>query len=69
MNAKLVESLVQVILSLSTEERQLLEERLHPTQNPSEQTNWQANSFIGIWQDREEMQDSTHWVRTIRQQE
>lgn len=69
VNTRLVESLLQIILSLSVEERQLLEERLHPGQSSSGQLNWQTNSFIGMWRDREEMQDSTQWVRAIRQQE
>lgn len=30
---------------------------------------WREDPFIGIWKDREDLQDSTHWVRTIRQQE
>jgi hypothetical protein len=33
---------------------------------PAELTN---ESFVGIWKDREEMQDSAKWLRTIRRSE
>jgi hypothetical protein len=28
-----------------------------------------AESFIGMWRDREDMQDSTAWVRNVRENE
>ncbi len=30
-------------------------------------TDLAAEEFIGMWRDREEMQDSTNWVRNVRQ--
>jgi hypothetical protein len=30
---------------------------------------WQNHPSIGMWKDREDMQDSTGWVRQIRKQE
>ena len=35
----------------------------------SPQVDLQTDPFIGMWKDREDMQDSTQWVRTIRQGE
>jgi hypothetical protein len=32
-------------------------------------TDWQNNPSIGMWKDREDMQDSTDWVRQTRKQE
>lgn len=31
--------------------------------------NWQADPCIGMWKDRSDIQDSTAWVRQLRQQE
>lgn len=30
----------------------------------TEQKDWRSDPFIGLWREREEMQDSTQWVRT-----
>lgn len=30
---------------------------------------WQAEPFFGIWRDREDMKDSTEWVKQVRQQQ
>jgi hypothetical protein len=30
---------------------------------------WEREPFVGLWRDREEMRDSTAWVRRTRQQE
>ncbi len=35
----------------------------------SNQTNLSDEPFIGMWRDREDMQDSSAWVRNIREQE
>jgi Protein of unknown function (DUF2281) len=32
-------------------------------------TDWQNSPSIGMWKDREDMQDSTDWVRQTRKQE
>ncbi|GAB1542854.1 hypothetical protein NUACC21_55280 [Scytonema sp. NUACC21] len=50
MNTKLVESLVQVILSLSQEERSLLEEKLFLNSSyPSTQEMMQLAQYSGIF--------------------
>lgn len=41
---------------------------LKPSQQSS-QVDWQTDPFIGMWKDREDMQDSTQWVRSIRQRQ
>lgn len=33
------------------------------------QTDWENDPFVGMWKDREEMQDSVAWVRQLRQQQ
>lgn len=30
------------------------------------QQDWQSDPFIGLWQDRKDIQDSTQWVRSTR---
>jgi hypothetical protein len=72
MNTQLVESLIQTILSLPAEERQLFEQRLKEMESPPPQskvTNWKNHPFFGLWKDREDMQDSTEWVRNLRRTE
>ena len=32
-------------------------------------SDWHAAGFLGMWQDRDDMQDSSAWVRTLRQSE
>ncbi len=34
-----------------------------------EQPEWETDPFIGMWRDREEMQDSSDWVRRTRERE
>ena len=72
MNTQLVHSLVQTVLSLSEEERKLFEERIIEVQQTSHKptsTDWKKQSFFGMWQDQQEMQDSTQWVRDLREKE
>lgn len=38
-------------------------------QRDSSMTDFYQESFIGIWRDREDMQDSDSWLRTIRARE
>ncbi|WP_019504689.1 hypothetical protein [Pleurocapsa sp. PCC 7319] len=69
MNTKLIDSLVQIINSLTTEERINLEHKLH-VQNLSteiDQSNLQEEPFVGMWKEREDMEDSSQWVRQVRQ--
>ena len=71
MNAKLIDSLVQIISSLTTEERQNLEQRLQAQTLSTEMSlsNIQDEPFVGMWKDREDMEDSSQWVHQVRQQE
>jgi hypothetical protein len=32
-------------------------------------TDWESEPFVGMWRDREDLQDSTEWVRSARRQE
>ena len=72
MNTKLIDSLVQIISSLTEEERINLEQKLQvPTLSSTEISplNLQDEPFVGMWKDREDMEDSSQWVRQVRQQE
>ena len=72
MNTKLIDSLVQIISSLTTEERVNLEQKLLiQTLSSTEISplNLQNELFVGMWKDREDMKDSSQWVRQTRQQE
>lgn len=71
MNTKLIDSLVAIINSLTEEERKNLEEKLHPQIESTaiNSLNLKDELFIGMWRDREEMQNSNQWVRHLRQQE
>jgi hypothetical protein len=72
------EDILREILSLPPEgQRQVadfiarLRERYqdtHPIENPAS-PELDKDSFIGIWQDREDMQDSGVWVRQVRERE
>ena len=37
------------------------------TSQPFDDSDWSQEPFVGMWQDREEMADSTAWVRNLRQ--
>jgi hypothetical protein len=44
----------------------------YPTTRPARKTRRTKladEPFIGMWRDREDMQDSTAWVRSLRQRE
>jgi len=48
----------------------LLRERYARSQAPEPVTSDLAqDSFIGMWRDREDMQDSSAWVRNLRERE
>lgn len=38
-------------------------------QSLPENWDWSEEEFVGMWSDREDMQDSTAWVRNLRKQE
>ncbi len=47
-----------------------LKQRYNYSQSPQpKQTNWRSDPFIGLWQDRQDIQDSTQWVRSTRSSE
>ncbi len=71
MNIKLIDSLVQIINSLTPEERTNLEKKLQVQTSSTEidQSNLRDEPFVGMWKDREDMEDSSQWVRQLRQQE
>ena len=71
MNTKLIDSLVQIINALTEEERKQLEEKLSPQIIPTNipLSNLENEAFVGMWKDRENMEDSSQWVRQHRQQE
>ncbi|MDH7484951.1 MAG: DUF2281 domain-containing protein [Anaerolineae bacterium] len=39
------------------------------TNKPAKRTRLADEPFIGMWSDREDMQDSSSWVRSVRQSE
>jgi len=78
MNTLLAEALAQAVLSLSKEERQHFDRILNQisTQEPiapekvqPPKLNLDNQPFVGMWSDREDMQDSRQWVRHLRQQQ
>jgi hypothetical protein len=71
MNTKLIDSLVQIINSLTPEEKTNLEKKLQVQTSSTEidQSNFRDEPFVGMWKDREDMEDSSQWVRQLRQQE
>ena len=74
MNSKLLDSLVQIIHSLTEyEQKALLEKLLHSVPNEQEDksslTPLEDDSFLGMWQDREDLADSSQWIRQLRQEE
>ena len=71
MNTALIDSLVNIINSLTPEERLTLEQKLQDRTSTMEleQSNLEDEPFVGMWKDREDMKDSTQWVRQTRQQE
>jgi hypothetical protein len=34
---------------------------------PNSVGDWQDDAFIGMWQDREDLADSSAWVRSVRE--
>lgn len=68
MNAKLIDSLVQIINSLTEEERESLSAKLN--RERGEKTFDLTNQpFVGMWKDRSDLADSSNWVRQLRQSE
>lgn len=71
MNTQLVNSLVNIINSLTEEEKHLLEIQLKKS-SKSEQVQslkMENEPFVGMWQDREDLKESNEWVRQLRRSE
>ena len=68
MNAKLINSLVQIINSLTEEEKESLSAKLNKDRGEKsfDLTN---QPFVGMWKDRSDLADSNNWVRQLRQSE
>lgn len=72
MNHKLIDSLVQIISSLTLEERQTLEEKL-ASQKPSIQKSFisiKHDPCVGMWKDREDLQNDSEpnapeWLHAV----
>ncbi|GBF82755.1 hypothetical protein [Aphanothece sacrum] len=75
MNTKLLDSLVQIIHSLSQEEQKILQQKLLINSSEVEEINLEKltalenDPFVGMWQEREDLEDSSQWVRHLRKQE
>ncbi|GFE68466.1 hypothetical protein [Chroococcus sp. FPU101] len=71
MNTQLINSLVNIINSLSLEERHLLDIELKKTSQPVQvqPLRMENEHFIGMWQDREDLKESNEWVRQLRRSE
>ncbi|GBF84454.1 hypothetical protein [Aphanothece sacrum] len=69
MNTKLLDSLVQIIHSLSQEEQKILQQKLLINSSEVEEINLEKltalenDPFVGMWQEREDLEDSSQWVR------
>ena len=69
------EAILEKVRSLSPEKQQavlyfaeFLAQKAEAA-NSSNKGSFQDEPFFGMWQDREDMSDSSAWVRRIRQQE
>ena len=71
MNTKLIDSLVQIISSLTAEEKASLENKLATKQMPAKTStfNFTDEPFVGMWEDRVDLADSSEWVQKLRQSE
>ena len=70
MNAKLIDSLVQIINFLSEEEREYLAAKLKSDRELNQKSPDFANQpFVGMWQDRGDLANSSNWVRQLRESE
>ncbi len=68
MNLQLIDSLVQIINTLTPEEKQILQTKiLSILPAKPELTPLKEEPFIGMWCDRIDMENSTEWVKNIRQ--
>lgn len=72
-----LQELKQQAIQLSVPERvallsaiaQSLQQDLQMQPEPQPVASWDDDPFVGMWRDREDLSDSTEWVRHLRQQE
>ena len=70
MNAQLVSSLVQIINSLTEEERESLENQLNKDRVERHKIlDIDREPLVGMWSDRQDITDSSKWVKQLRQNE
>ena len=70
MNIQLVNSLAQIINSLTVEERKSLEIKLNEIRSEeNEALDISEQPFVGMWSDRQDLADSSLWVKKMRQNE
>jgi hypothetical protein len=71
MNAKLVDSLIQIINSLTDQEKKIIAQNITVSiqERKTSLINLENEPFIGMWKDREDMEDSGQWLRQLRQRE
>ena len=70
MNAQLVSSLVQIINSLTEEERHSLAAQLNKDSVARRKVlDIDNEPFVGMWSDRQDLTDSSKWVKQLRQNE
>jgi hypothetical protein len=70
MNLQLVDSLAKIINNLTPEERQILQTKIIPiTELKEELSPIKEEPFIGMWSDRKDMENSSKWVKNIREKE
>ncbi len=70
MNLKLVDSLAQIINNLTPEEQEILRNKIEfvSSQKPV-LTPLKEEPFIGMWSDRKDLEDSSQWVKKLREKE
>ena len=56
----------QVINLIVSLRKRYLDAQSQPRPQPRD---WSEEEFVGMWKDREDMQDSVVWVRALRRQE
>ncbi len=70
MNLQLVDSLAKIINNLTPEERQILQTKIIPiTELKEELPPIKEEPFIGMWSDRKDMENSSKWLKNIREKE
>ena len=70
MNLKLVDSLAQIINNLTPEEKQILGVKIDLiSPDKTVLTPLKEEPFIGMWSDRQDLEDSSQWVKNLRERE